>query len=35
VAGQALNALFLMAFVIEGDGLFRPSADPETEEEEE
>jgi hypothetical protein len=35
VTGKALNALLLMAFVIEGDGLPSPSANPETEEEEE
>ena len=35
VAGEALNALLLMAFVIEGDGLPSPSANPETEEEDE
>jgi hypothetical protein len=35
VTGQALNALLLMLFVIEEDGLPRSSADPETKEEEE
>jgi len=35
MAGKALNALLLMAFVIEGDGLPSPSANPETEEEDE
>jgi hypothetical protein len=35
VAGEALKALLLMAFVIEGDGLPCSSADPETEEDKE
>jgi hypothetical protein len=34
VAGEALNALLLVEFVIEGDGLLRSPTHPESEEEE-